>query len=178
LNYQDRYPTPLRLLCRLIDLALVVLGSLILLLVFGNAVLRGSAGFDLAWSLEVTAFLLLWVTFLGSAAAMARRSHMRVTEVAEKLVPAKLKKPLAIVIDIGVAAVLLSLIYNGYNISRLTWAQNTTVLYWPVGILYASMPVGMILTLIFHLYNFYLDNWPQAGSGKNVADSGAISLED
>ena len=36
-----------------------------------NATLRSAAGFDLAWSLEVTAFLLLWSTFMGCAAALA-----------------------------------------------------------------------------------------------------------
>ena len=31
------------------------------------------------------------------------------------------------------------------------------MLYWPVGFLYASMPVGMALTLVFHVFNSVYD---------------------
>ena len=81
MDYRNRYPAFIKMLSRLIDLFLVCGGFCVLTLIFANAVLRGAAGFDLAWSLEVTAFLLLWLTFLGCAAAAARGAHMRVTEV-------------------------------------------------------------------------------------------------
>lgn len=157
MDYRFHYPALLRWLSRVIDLALAVAGIGITTIVFLNATLRGAAGFDLAWSLEITAFLLLWVTFLGCAAAAARGAHMRVTEIAAALVPLTMQRPLAVTIDFAIVLLLLSLIYYGTNIARHTWAQATTVLYWPVGLLYASMPVGMALTLIFHLYNMTLD---------------------
>ncbi|NQZ31442.1 MAG: TRAP transporter small permease [Oceanospirillaceae bacterium] len=157
MDYRLHYPAPLRWLSSIVDFALMLAGFSIISLVFINALLRGAAGFDLAWSLEVTAFLLLWSTFVGCAAAMSRGAHMRVTEVVEKLMPATMQRYLSIIIDIVIALVLLSLIKVGYQISAHTWAQTTTVLYWPVGLLYASMPVGMLLSLIFHLYNFFWD---------------------
>jgi TRAP-type C4-dicarboxylate transport system permease small subunit len=82
---------------------------------------------------------------------------MRVTEVVEKLVPLTGQRVLSIAIDVIIVVLLLSLIYTGVNISVHTWAQKTTVLYWPVGLLYASMPAGMTLTLIFHLFNMVYD---------------------
>ncbi|MEP3247477.1 MAG: TRAP transporter small permease [Sneathiella sp.] len=157
MDYRDRYPAILRYLSKLIDVFLCVGGLAVLLLIFTNIVLRGAAGFDLAWSLEATAFLLLWLTFLGCAAAMSRGAHMRVTEVAAHLVPRKLQPFLDLAISLIVAVLLISLIYHGQSISLHTWAQKTTVLYWPVGFLYASLPVGMTITLIFHLYNITLD---------------------
>lgn len=86
---------------------------------------------------------------------MARGAHMRVTEIVESLLPSKAQRVLSIAIDLIVIAVLISLILTGYSISAHTWAQKTTVLYWPVGFLYASMPFGMALSLIFHLFNLY-----------------------
>lgn len=157
MDYRDRYPATLRYLSKLIDLFLCVGGLAVLFLIFTNAVLRGAAGFDLAWSLEVTAFLLLWLTFLGCAAATARGAHMRVTEIVTHLVPQKLQFWLELLINLIIASLLISLISNGTNISELTWDQKTTVLYWPVGLLYASLPMGMLITLIFHLYNMMLD---------------------
>jgi len=157
LDYRDHYPAVLRWLSHLVDLCLAFGGIAIITLVFCNASLRGFAGFDLAWSLEVTSFLLLWSTFIGCAAAIARGAHMRVTEIVESLLPVSAQRGLSILIDVIIAALLISLIYTGYNISVHTWAQKTTVLYWPVGLLYASMPAGMTVCLIFHLFNMIYD---------------------
>ena len=155
MDFRSHYPAPLRWLALLIDALLCLGGFAILSLVFGNAALRGMAGFDLAWSLEVTAFLLLWTTFLGCASAMARGAHMRVTEIVEALVPVAPKRVLDLCIDAAIAAILVSLIVTGWSISVHTWAQKTTVLYWPVGLLYAAMPAGMALTFVFHLANVW-----------------------
>ncbi|KZM49371.1 TRAP transporter small permease [Labrenzia sp. OB1] len=157
MDYRDHYPAVLRWLSHLVDVCLVLGGFSIVTLVFCNASLRGFAGFDLAWSLEVTSFLLLWSTFIGCAGAVARGAHMRVTEIVERLFPHTAQRMLSIAIDLIIVVLLISLIYTGYNISAHTWAQKTTVLYWPVGLLYASMPVGMGLSLIFHLFNMVFD---------------------
>lgn len=157
MDYRPHYPFPLRMLSTLIDICLVLGGLSIVTLVFTNALLRGAAGFDLAWSLEVTAFLLLWTTFLGAAAAMARGAHMRVTEIVENLVPKNGQRWLALVIDLIILSMLSSLIWYGISIASYSWAQKTTVLYWPVGLLYASMPVGMACALIFHVFNMIGD---------------------
>lgn len=167
MDYRPFYPLPLRLLSAMIDAGLMFGGLFITLLVFTNAVLRGTAGFDLAWSLEVTAFLLLWSTFLGCVAAIARGAHMRVTVIVETLLPVTAQRWLSLAIDLFIVAVLCSLIQKGISISALTWAQRTSVLYLPVGLLYASMPVGMACTLIFHLFNIYRDlRYPPAGIRK------------
>jgi TRAP-type C4-dicarboxylate transport system permease small subunit len=157
MDYRPKYPLALRALSTTIDISLVLGGLSIVALVFTNAFLRGAAGFDLAWSLEVTAFLLLWSTFLGAAAAMARGAHMRVTEIAENLLSRAMQRWLAVAIDIIVTVMLVSLIWYGTSIASHSWAQKTTVLYWPVGLLYASMPVGMFCALIFHVFNMNYD---------------------
>ncbi|MGP1395212.1 MAG: TRAP transporter small permease [Inquilinaceae bacterium] len=162
MDYRPHYPLLVRLLSGAIDIGLAIGGLSVVALVFTNALLRGAAGFDLAWSLEVTAFLLLWCTFLGCAAAMARGAHMRVTEIVEKLLSHRAQRPLSVLIDLLIVAILASLIVTGVSISSHTWAQKTTVLYWPVGFLYASMPVGMAASLIFHLFNMVHD-WRRPG---------------
>jgi TRAP-type transport system small permease protein len=181
MDYRALYPLPLRLLSGMIDVFLVLGGLSIVTLVFVNATLRGAAGFDLAWSLEVTAFLLLWTTFLGCAAAIARGAHMRVTEIVELFVPRGAHRFLSAALNIVVLVIMASLIVEGYSISSHTWAQRTTVLYWPVGFLYASMPVGIALSLIFHVFNM-LHDWrsppdrqdPPVAHHVDGADTGAV----
>ena len=181
MDYRVTYPLVLRILSGLIDICLVLGGVSIVTLVFVNATLRGAAGFDLAWSLEVTAFLLLWTTFLGCAAAIARGAHMRVTEIVELFLPVKSHRFLSAAINIVVMVTMVSLIVEGYSISSHTWAQRTTVLYWPVGFLYASMPVGMVLSLIFHVFNTVHDwrsppdrDGPALAHHVDGADTGAV----
>ena len=157
MTHEPAYPAPLRWLSLAIDACLVLGGLAVVTLVFVNATLRGAAGFDLSWSLEVTAFLLLWLTFLGCAAATARGAHMRVTEIVRSLIPPAARRWLMLAIDVLIVVVLLSLIWQGWSIAERTWHQKTTVLYWPVGLLYASMPAGMALTLLFHAWNMWLD---------------------
>ncbi|UYV36761.1 TRAP transporter small permease subunit [Rhodobacteraceae bacterium D3-12] len=174
MDYRSQYPLPLRALSFVIDLCLVLGGVSIVSLVFVNALLRGAAGFDLAWSLEVTAFLLLWTTFLGAAAAMARGAHMRVSEIVESLVPPRGQVWLALVIDLVILAMLASLIWYGTSIASHSWAQKTTVLYWPVGLLYAAMPAGMTCALAFHLFNLVHDwrnpkDWAMDNTGGGAA---------
>jgi TRAP-type transport system small permease protein len=178
MDYRARYPAPLRHLSLAIDGLLALGGLAIVVIVFVNAVLRGTAGFDLAWSLEVVGFLLLWLTFMGCAAASARGAHMRVTEVVAQLVPARLQQLLAVAIDAMVAALLVSMIVNGINISLHTWAQLTTVLYWPVGLHYASMPVGMSATLLFHLFNVAIDLRGHRAAAAGRAGRSAGDWED
>jgi TRAP-type C4-dicarboxylate transport system permease small subunit len=113
LDYRDHYPAVLRWLSHMVDFFLALAGFAIVTLVFCNASLRGFAGFDLAWSLEVTSFLLLWSTFIGCAAAIARGTHMRVTEIVENLLPVHLQRVLSIGIDVIITCLLISLIYTG-----------------------------------------------------------------
>jgi TRAP-type C4-dicarboxylate transport system permease small subunit len=107
---------------------------------------------DVAWSIELSTFLMLWVTFLGCAAAAARGAHMRVTEIIAYVLSAPARRWLEIGINLVVSAVLISIIWYGVRLSIRTWDQETTVLYWPVGLLYAAMPVGTLLTLVFIIH--------------------------
>lgn len=175
MDYRPHYPAALLILSRIIDVSLVLTGTFIVALVFINATLRSTAGFDLAWSLEVTAFLLLWSTFLGCAAAVARGVHMRVTEIVENLAPMGMQRFLTHLINLLVIMMMISLIVTGYSISSHTWAQRTTVLYLPVGFLYASMPVGMFFSLIFQLFNSVHDfRHPPSTSNRMTPANGDL----
>jgi len=148
----ETLPTPLKTLSRVIDGAIVLFGGGIIVISFGNALLRFVMNLDVAWSMELSTFLMLWVTFLGCAAAAARGAHMRVTEIIAYVLSAPARRWLEIGINLVVSAVLASIIWYGGRLSIRTWEQETTVLYWPVGLLYAAMPVGTLLTLVFIIH--------------------------
>jgi TRAP-type transport system small permease protein len=142
-------PAPLKLISRLIDIVIAVSGMTIIAIVFMNAVLRFVINIDSAWSREIVTFLMLWTVFLGCAAAAARSAHMRVTEIVALVLPPSGRWWLEIVVSIVTCALLILIIWYGVRISIRTWDQETSVLYWPTGLLYAAMPVGTFLTLLF-----------------------------
>ena len=77
-------PLPIRVLGAAVDWAVVALGAAMVALVFVNVVFHVFGG-DVAWTTELCEFMMVWVTFLGGAAATRRGAHMRITEFLDKL---------------------------------------------------------------------------------------------
>jgi TRAP-type C4-dicarboxylate transport system permease small subunit len=145
----DELPKPLRKLSRVLDAVIALCGAGLVIIVFGNAFLRFVANYDVAWARELATFLMVWVTFLGLATAEARGVHMRVTEIAAHIFSPNARRRLDVGINAVIAVTLVTIIWFGIKISIRTWDQDSTILYWPVGLLYAAMPAGVFLTLIF-----------------------------
>lgn len=143
-------PLVLRWLGRAIDTVLIVAGAAIVLLMFGNVTSRFVFNFDVAWSMELINFLMMWATFLGAAAAAQRGAHMRVMELI-LLTHGRVR----IAVELAIAAVtvltLVTLIRFGWTVAMGNMDQLSTVLYWPVGLQYLALPVGAALTLVYVL---------------------------
>lgn len=62
--------------CRLIEIAIAIALGIMVLMVFGNVVLRYAFNSGLIISEELSRWLFLWVIFLGAAVAVKERSHL------------------------------------------------------------------------------------------------------
>jgi len=145
-------PRALRLLGLAIDAVLVLLCAVMGLLVFFNVLSRFIFNLDVAWSGELVTFCLVWGSFLGGAAAVQRGAHMRVGELIEAL-PLRLRRILEALVLVATLALLGFVAWYGLAICQRTWGQETTVLYWPQGLLYAGMPLGAVLAMPFILHD-------------------------
>jgi TRAP-type C4-dicarboxylate transport system permease small subunit len=145
-------PRALRLLGLLIDAVLVLLCAVMGLLVFFNVLSRFFLNLDVAWSGELVTFCLVWGSFLGGAAAVQRGAHMRVGELIEAL-PLRLRLILEALVLVATLALLGFVAWYGIAICQRTWDQDTTVLYWPQGLLYAGMPASAVLSMPFILHD-------------------------
>jgi TRAP-type transport system small permease protein len=148
---QRSEPAALRVLGDGIDVAVTVLAGLLLVVMCANVAARAALNTDIAWNTEFGEFVLLWATFLGGAAAARRGAHMRITEFVGAM-PVGLGRCIELATRIGAIVILAALVWNGWGIVASTMEQQMTVLHWPVGIQYLSMPVGSALTLMFVLY--------------------------
>lgn len=122
--------------------------------VFFASVMRW-AGYPIAWSVQFTQLLFVWVIFLGANRSLRENKHIGVDFFVKKL-PVKIRTLIEILtmllvmsflIFIGIYGVLLSIENSVRLISNLTLSYSFVTLSVPVGC------ILMIFTIIFKLKN-------------------------
>ena len=99
----------------------VLMLAVMSVVVFGQVVFR-LVHATIPWSEELSKYMLIWTTFLGSALCVRKGS--------------------------ATAAFMVFLIVMGYKTAGLVWNQTTPVLKMPMGLMYASIPTGAVFMLI------------------------------
>ncbi|MDH4617466.1 TRAP transporter small permease [Brevibacillus sp. AY1] len=110
----------------------------------------------LAWTEELARYLLVWLTFLGSAYAMSIKAHIG-TEYIQKFL-----SPMANKIVLSVAALLSILffavmIYQGYLLSVRSMTQTSPSLLVPMGYIYMVIPISGVLLIMNVLHVTWKD---------------------
>lgn len=146
-------PIPVRILSNAVDASIVLIGSLMVLIVFGNVVTH-ILGKDIAWTTEFCEFLMVWGTFLGGASAARRGTHMSITEFLDKLSPQN-RRMADGAIQIVALAVLAILVKYGIVLMSANWGNTLTVLGWPMALQYMALPVGSGAMFVFVAYDFF-----------------------
>ena len=80
-------PVQKPLYVKALEAALIVCMVLMVVLVFGNVVLRYGFNSGIAVSEEVSRLLFVWLTFLGAVLAMREKAHLGVDTLVRKLSP-------------------------------------------------------------------------------------------
>jgi TRAP-type C4-dicarboxylate transport system permease small subunit len=156
-------PAPLRLLGALVDWTIIGMGATMIGLVFVN-VLTHLFGRDIAWTTELCELLMVWVTFLGGAAAARRGAHMSITEFLDKL-PESRRRAADAAIQLFTICILGLLAIYGWKIAQSGWSNELTVLGWPMATQNLALPVASVLTMLFAAWDLV-----QIGLGKSRSE--------
>jgi TRAP-type C4-dicarboxylate transport system permease small subunit len=140
-------PLPILWLARAVDWSIVAIGATMALLVFVNVLLHVLHG-DIAWTTEFCELLMVWVTFLGGAAATRRGAHMAIGELVGRLSGATRRFADA-AIQLVVMVTLGLLVWYGIGIADAGRMSELTVLGWPMATQYAALPVASAITMVF-----------------------------
>jgi TRAP-type C4-dicarboxylate transport system permease small subunit len=101
------------------------------------------------WPEPIAILLMMVFTFIGAAAAYRAGAHISVTMFTERLSPA-LQRLMGWVSNALMVLVCLFIAWYGTRLCIETWNQSISELPWlPVGVTYASLPLGSALTLLF-----------------------------
>ena len=72
-------------ICRLFSFLMVACLALMVVMVFGNVVLRYGFNSGITASEELSRWLFVWMTFLGAVVAVARRAHLGTDALVSRL---------------------------------------------------------------------------------------------
>ena len=140
---------------RFLDRILRPLLILAVVLIFVEVVVEVLSRFifhiPLPWGAEVSQTLLVWLTFIGSAAASLRGEHIGIDLLVERLKPrprAALNRLNALII----LAFLCCAILSGVRVTSRVWGTTTASLQISAGILYLALPVGFGLMALIGLW--------------------------
>jgi len=106
--------------------------------------------FSLSWSEEVSRYGLVWLTFLGGALGVRKKIHVAV-EAIVMYFPPELKTIIVKINYLLLALFGFVLFWFGTGLSIHNMKQLSPAMHIPIGIIYAAVPVGGLLIMLFTL---------------------------
>jgi TRAP-type C4-dicarboxylate transport system permease small subunit len=140
----------LRALSQLVEGVLLVMMVVLCLDVFLGVFSRYVIGRTFTWYDEIARLLFVWIVFLGAAVGVRRAAHFRLHLLIDRLGPGGRRLAHAV----GVLALIgfgLVLIQQGWKLVELGQFQRTPVMGLSKQWIYASVPVGGILIILYSL---------------------------
>jgi TRAP-type C4-dicarboxylate transport system permease small subunit len=124
-------------LCRVLECAIALLLALMVVLVFGNVVLRYGFNTGITVSEELSRWAFVWLTFLGAIVALKEHAHLGSDMLVSRL-PAAGKKA-CLVISQALMLYITWLLFKGaLTQAQINWEVQAPVTGAPVALLYGA----------------------------------------
>jgi len=138
----------IRRLTWLVERVLILLSMLIAAVVFLQVVFRYVLQQPLYWSEELPRYLLIWMSFLAAALAQKNEAHINITLAVTPL-PTVVQRGIRLLANLVILGFLGVLVYSGSLVTRITAAHRSTALQIPMAVVYAALPVGAALMMLY-----------------------------
>lgn len=126
--------------------------SVMAVLVFANVIARFVFNSPLAVSDEMSCYLFVLMSFMGTAIAARKKAHLGLTIVTDKLSPSAAKKVQVLMYIIAAIFCLLIVIFGvEMVISQHSLGQETATMQWPEWIYGLFVPIGAAFAMIAFL---------------------------
>lgn len=151
--------------CKILEWFMIIIFSLLVLDVLFQVFSRYILGTSFTWTEEFARFSLIWLTILGAAYLNAKKEHLSMDFLYEKLsVTNKRKTSILIELFVFLFAFIIMVI-GGFNLvyTTLHLEQLSGTLRIPLGYVYVILPISGLLIMcfsIYHILNIY--------SNKNI----------
>jgi TRAP-type C4-dicarboxylate transport system permease small subunit len=122
---------------RLLDILSGLCLALMVVLVFGNVVLRYTLNSGITVSEELSRWLFVWLTFMGAVVALREHGHLGTDALVSRL-PAVGKKACLVLAQLAMLYVSWLLLSGSWAQMLINWETEAPVTGASVGIFYAS----------------------------------------
>lgn len=126
--------------------------SVMAVLVFANVIARYVFNHSLAFSDEMSTYLFVLMSFMGTAIAARRRAHLGLSIVTDRVGP-QARKVINIVMYLIAALFCLLILIFGVQmvLSQYRLGQETAAMQWPEWIYGSFVPIGAAFSMIAFL---------------------------
>lgn len=130
-------PSPADRFCRVLEWTIAACLGLMVLMVFGNVVLRYAFNSGIAFSEEVSRWLFVWMTFLGAVVALKEHAHLGTDALISRL-PRGGRIACLAASQLLMLAMTLLLLHGSLTQARINWDVEAPVTGAPMAIVYAA----------------------------------------
>src|SRR6185436_9581521 len=146
----------IELYCRLLDNLIAILLAIMVVLVFGNVVLRYAFNSGITVSEEMSRWLFVWLTFLGAIAALKEYGHLGTDMLLVKL-PPKAQRALLVLSNLLMLYVTWLLFQGSLAQAKINYDVEAPVtgasvaIFYSAGIVFAVSAGVILLDQLFDL---------------------------
>ncbi|WP_404322773.1 TRAP transporter small permease [Cytobacillus firmus] len=130
---------------------LILLFFIMVIVVFLQVLFRFVLDQPLAWTEELSRYLLVWITFLGAGYAVSVKAHPSIELLFEKANQA-VRRVLLALSTVLVVFFFYQIIVNSFIFIERSMMQTSPALQVPMGMVYLVIPIASILFVINLLY--------------------------
>jgi len=141
--------------CRLLEVLIALALAVMVVLVFGNVVLRYALNSGITVSEEVSRWLFVWLTFLGAIVALKEHGHLGSDMLVSRL-PTGGKKLLLVAGHVLMLYITWLLFSGSLAQVRINWEVEAPVTGASVAIFYSAGIVFAVSAGLFLLYELWL----------------------
>ena len=105
---------------------------------------------SLYWTEELGRHVMVWMIFLASVICVRRGHHLSITLLKERLKPDK-QALMQLLGAIILAYFFYMMVVHGWLLAQKTMVQRSSALHYPMGYVYAALPVSGLLMFIVNL---------------------------
>jgi TRAP-type transport system small permease protein len=144
----------IQFICKVFEILIALFLAVMVVLVFGNVVLRYGFDSSISMSDEVSRWLFVWVTFLGAVVALQKHEHLGVDMVVDRL--PVIGQKICFVLGHAVMLCVTWLLFDGswaqVKLNMEVTAPSTEL---PMAILYAPGVVFAVMAALILVDNLW-----------------------
>ncbi|MDB5857296.1 MAG: Tripartite ATP-independent periplasmic transporter DctQ component [Ramlibacter sp.] len=155
---------------RILEALIVACMACMLVLVFGNVVMRYIFNSGISISEELSRMLFVWMTFIGAIVAVAEGTHLGMDSVVQRLPPAW-ALAFALLSDIAIVVCCVLLGQGAWTQTQLNMGNVAPVSGIPLGYVHLAVlvaSIGIVLIVSGHTWRLLRARAHDAASGTSA----------